>query len=340
MNKQLLDVLREKSITVRIESEENVGSVPAVASVIKVLKQVQESFSNFMKIEFLKNKAFKKVYSKNRKVLETFLEGIELLVVDSQKKGLQYALAPDIIERSNPIFTDEILEWKVERFEFFKKHIFNCDFSKLSFKQFIAEKYNEAEIELIFRPLIKATDSDTFTITAISPITGKPLVILPRLSKREKSFYIQKNKKKVEKEEKLIRGYFKVNTIVGQEAPTDKLKKTAIKEILDFEYLEHPIYPLKLDTIRYKDTETIIVLNQQLRAEVTFKNDKYYIDEPLFGIKVNGETREEAEEMFQKSFYRLYRKFYHVQDGQGVSARAAQMGSRLRMTINQVLHNQ
>ncbi len=304
--KKLLNILKKQSLTFKVISGSNIEHVASISTVIKVLKEIQQSYENFIRIEFLKNREFRKVFERNTKVLDTFMKSTELLLVDAKIDALRMSLAPDIVEKNNPIFTDEILEWKAQRFKDYKNNVFYANWRDLSFKQATAERYNAVERGLIFRPIIRAADTDLYKINAIIPYNNRIVRILPQLNDQEKTFYIPKPQKKHKKIEKYIHGYFRVSTREGE-----NLKRNSIKEILDYEYLDHPTYPLKLDIIRAN--EEIIVLKQPIKAEVNFKDELYYIYNNEFDIQVKGETREEAEDAFTTRFYELYNT-YHLAD--------------------------
>lgn len=77
----MLDKLRDIAIRFQIDPDTTVGHAAKVTTVIKVLTEMNKSFSNLLELKFLKDDDFKDIYSKNNKVLDTIKDDLELLIV-------------------------------------------------------------------------------------------------------------------------------------------------------------------------------------------------------------------------------------------------------------------
>ena len=109
----MLDKLRDIAIRFQIDPDTTVGHAAKVITVIRVLTEMNKSFSNFLDVEFLKNDDFKDIYSKNNKVLDTIKDDLELLIVVlvEELKHDTSPFKPNIVKFDNFIYvlTEKLL---------------------------------------------------------------------------------------------------------------------------------------------------------------------------------------------------------------------------------------
>ena len=73
----MLDELRDIAFRFQIDPNKTVGHAARISSVISVLSNINQSFQNFLEVEFFKNEEFVKAFEQNSKVLESLKEDLE-----------------------------------------------------------------------------------------------------------------------------------------------------------------------------------------------------------------------------------------------------------------------
>jgi hypothetical protein len=300
----LLDQLRKIALRISIEPEDGLDKAASVLKVVRVLTQVRTSFLGYVEVEFFRVPSFREVFEKNSSVLDQVKRDLELFVVDVEFGSLESALAPDIVSKGATLFTDDVLEWKREKFHAYKQDVFLVDYDNPAFVRDITARYNGPERTKIYRPIFKALGGDQKTIIRVLDQNKKSLNVL-HLPDEPRQLQLAPLLAKPEKvlEEKNVVGYFKIKT----DGKIFDLKKKNVMQIYDIEPLEHDIYPFKPDTIRSEGHSYL--LTRKLQCTVEFEDGLYYISFPDLAITVWGKTREEVEEAFNFTFHSLYENY-------------------------------
>lgn len=328
----MIEKLKDIAFRIHIDPLKTVEHAAKVETVIKVLSDIQQSYSNYLEIEFLKNEQFKKAYDTNKKVLDTIKEELSLLVVDLNFGSFEAALAPDLIELQSPIFKNEVLEWKKETFSEYKDVIICGDYEDANYLRKVGKRYSEDERTKIYKPLFSSIgDGKEYRIN-VKTKNHKVLKVLIQPEK-VKDFYVSKTVG--EKLETPEYSTLQVFAKVKKQGDKFRLNQRNLKEILYMEELEHDTYPFKPDLIRF--SETIFVLNRNIECIVEFEDDNYIIRNEELDLLVWGDTRKEAEDAFCFSFYSLYQNYYNEIDN-NLSEEAILLKDKLRRLIKNVIN--
>ena len=321
-----LKTLRELSLTFKIKPQHAIGNAAGIDTIIKVLSDVRRSFLGFVEVEFLRETENRNAYEKDKSILADFLKHSELLMVDVRFGSLQASVAPNVLELDNPLFKDELLKWKREKFNVYKHDVFGKDYNRSDDVRDILQNYSPAERAKIYRPVFDAVagkhtiqvidNAGRITNVLHAPDEVRRIQLLPPVAKSAEK-PIQKN----------VVGYFKVLT----DGTTVEWRKSNIKKVYDIDFLEHDDYPFKPDAIRHE--HRTFVLKRKLVCDVRFEEDIYFISQEELNIAVWGKTREEAEAAFAFSFNALYENYVMEDEGK-LSLKALELRSKIANLIS------
>jgi len=326
----MLDELRKIAIRFQIDPISSVGHSARLENVVKVLNDINKSYKNFLHIEFFKNEHFLQAYQKNNKLLETFIEELELLIVDVKFDSFAPAIAPNLIEEISPLFTNEVLIWKKEKFEDYKQNIFKGDFRNSDYIQKVVKNYSEEERSKIFQPLFSATgDGKQYHINILDVnFNLEKKFVQPEKGKL--IYYIPKpDKTKGHPEYKTVQAFMKVKP---DEEGKINLKKSTIKETFYLEELPYQTYPYKPNTIHFENKT--FVLTEKLDCLVEYEEGLYILRNDFLDVTVWAETRDEVEEAFCFSFNALYQN-YAICDDDHLTKESIELKTKLLSLIRQ-----
>lgn len=327
----MIEKLKDIAFRIHINPLKTVEHAAKVETVVKVLSDIYQSYNNFLEIEFLKNDEFRKAYESNKKVLDTIREELSLLVVDLNFSSFEAALAPNLIELQSPIFKNEVLEWKRETFSDYKDIIICGDYENANYLHKVAKRYDNIERTKIFKPLFSSFgDGKDYNVN----IKDKNHKILRTLvqPQKNKEFYIPR----LVDERLEVPQYSTIQVFakVKKQGNQFKLNQKNLKEIFYIEELAHDTYPFKPELIKFQ--ETIFVLNKAIECVVEFEDENYVIKSEELDLIVWGETRKEAEEAFNFSFYSLFKNYYLENDSK-LSDEAILLKDKLKKIIKSVI---
>lgn len=327
MSEELIDI----AIRIHIEPLKTANHAAKVDTVIQVLTNITKSYREFLKIEFLKNQDFKASYEQNHTVLETFIEDLDLLIVDLNFGSFEAALVPNILNNQTSLFKDDVKDFKRTVYEQYKNGIFLGDFNDVNYIKDIEKRYTDIERVKIFNPLFHGIGSGTEYHLNVKDSNKKIIKAIKQPVKGKMAFYTPKIRKEKENVElTTVNFYAQVQSTNDLEG----LHKKNVKKILYYEKLEHDVYPFKPDLIKFE--ENIFVLKRPLSCEVNFKESIYFIKNIELDIVVWGETRMEVEEAFNFSFYSLYHNYYKEND-ENLSEEAIVLKKSLKSIIKNVI---
>lgn len=326
---KMLDELRELAFKFQIDPEKTVGHAASMTSVISVLTNINESFQNFLEVEFFKNKEFVKAFNKNEKVLEILKEDLELLLVDLKFGSFEASAVPNITSKPF-MFNDTLQNWKKNTFIDYKENILNGDFEDSTFLKNVINKYSENERSQIFKPLF-STISQNYKLNLIGSNSKK---VFRQPSKEFYDFYVPKTTKIKEPKSsdyKTVQFYARIR----KNEDGFNLSKKNIKQVYYFEELEHETYPFKPNSIVFETTA--YTLYKRLDCKVDFEDDLYVIQNTDFDITVWGQSREEVEYSFAFTFHSLYQNF-GIENDSKLSEESKQLKQNLLKTVKKVIY--
>ena len=325
--KKLLEELKKIAINFQIKPIDSGENVVSVDTLIKVLSDIKKSFYHFAEFEFLNNRVYSKYLEKNPKLLQQFLDDFQLMIVDAKIGSYQSALAPDVTQKQDPFFKDDVLEFKRTTFENYKDDVAFLDYQDQKVINSVVAKYPEEHRVKFYRPFLDAVSEEKKYNIFLLDAKDRPQrkIIAPDLLRKKQLIPVIKQSKP-EQQEQLIRGYFRISS----DGKKIELKKSNIRKIYDLEILDHDTYPYKPDTIRFE--HHTFVLNEKLHCEVDFEEDQYFIINNELDITVWGDNREEVENAFCFSFYSLYKNYAEESD-ENLSPSALEFKKKLLLLI-------
>lgn len=329
----MLDKLREIAIRFQIDPLVSVEHTAKVTTVIKVLTEMNKSFTNFLEVEFMKNEAFRSVAAKNDKVFDTLKEDLELRFVDLKFGSFEAAVAPYFSdEKQTTLFRNDVIEWEKETFDTYKGLIVEGNFQESGYMRKIAKRYSDEERQKIFQPLFSAFGNGKDYSLNLRDSQGKTKMKLVQPAKEKYPFYVPKiEKAKEEPTYATVQAFMKVE----KQGESYTFNKRSVKQVFLVEELEHDTYPFKPNMVRFDDV--VYVLNDKLDCIVDFEDDNYTIKNELFDLSVWGDTREEVESAFAFSFHALYQNFASEEDRK-LSLESKELKNKLLKLVKTVLH--
>ena len=325
------DNLEDIAFRILVDPINAVQHAAKVASVIKVLNNLNKSYTQFLEIEFLKNEKFKATYDSNSKVLDTLKEDLDLLIVDLNFSSFEAALAPNLLEKQPSIFKNEVLEWKKNTFNSYKNLIILGQYRDPSYLQNVVERYTSKERRKIFQPLFASAGDGNDYILSIVNNNRETIQVITRPDNSYAELLTPKIQiGKDESEYGIAQVYIRIKK--DQEQP--KLNNKSVKEILHYEELEHDTYPFKPNIIKFG--KKLFILKEKLECQVNYEDTTYVIKSDYLDILVWGDTREEAEDAFNFTFFSLYNNYGQEED-KNLSDDAQQLKRNLISVIDSVI---
>lgn len=325
--KSPLEKLKELAINFKIEANDKLEKVVPLETIVKVLSDINQSFKQFVEYEFKNHPLYYDFFEKNPKILADFISSLELLIVDAKIGSYQSAIAPNLIEIENPLFKDEVLDFKKTAFINYKTDVTYLDFQNQEEINRIVSKYPEEYRIKIYKPYLNAYSSENkYSILLLDKFDRPIRNLVPPDELRKKQIIPSFKSPKPLKKNQVIKGYFLVNS----EGDRIELNKTNIKKVYDIEILEHDTYPYKPLNISFENH--VFILNDRLACEVEFENNSYIIRNNDLDLTAWGDSREEAEEAFSFSFYSLYIN-YVMEAEDKLSVKALELRNKLHSLI-------
>lgn len=307
--KKPFDELKKIAINFKIKPVDTLEDIISVDTLIKVLSDIKKSFYHFTEYEFLTNPQYSKYLKRKPKMLQEFLENFQLMVVDANIGSYQTALAPDVLEKQDPFFRDDVLEFKKGTFDKFKNDVAYLDYTDQRAINSVVTRYPEEYRVKFYRPFIETiSEEKKYNLILLDQSNKFLKTIIPPDALRKKQIVPIIKQAKTERQDQIIKGYFRVST----DGNKIELNKSSIKQIYDIEILQHYTYPYKPDTIRFENHT--FILNEKLNCSVEFEDDQYIITNDDLEITVWGATREDAENAFCFSFYSIYKNYAEEND--------------------------
>lgn len=326
----MLDKLRDIAIRFQIDPESTVGHAAKLESVVKVLSKLNESFNNFLEIEFLKNDNFRKAFEVNPQIFKTVQDELDLYIVDLKFSSFEAAIAPNIFDNQISLYKNEVLDWKKETYLEYKETIIMGDFDDVSYIKKISKKYSDIERQKIFQPLFSTLGNGKSYSINIKDNTGRVVKAFHQPEKEKLQFLLPRVEKIPTKESY---GTYQIYAKVRKSDGKIDLKKTDISKFLYYEELEYETYPYKPNLIKFDGR--IYSLNEKIECDVEFQEGIYIITNEYLDITVWGETREQAEDAFNFSFHSMYIN-YATESNDLLSNEAIELKNKINNLVNAI----
>jgi hypothetical protein len=188
-------LLKDIAFRLHIEPSVNADNGASVKSVVKVLSNITKSYRSYVEIEFLRNPNFKKAYEKNAKYLEAIKNDLDLLIVDLNFSSFEAALAPNIMEDTALLFSNEVNDWKRNNFNDYKNNVVLADYNNSDYLREIAKTYTDVERYNIFSPIFASiSENDEYKLN-VKDNEHKVLKTIIKPEQAKLQIYVSKERK-------------------------------------------------------------------------------------------------------------------------------------------------
>lgn len=298
----LLHALNKIAIRFQIDPSNSVGQAAKLSSITNVLSKIEQTYQKFIEIELLKNEAFSRVAKGNPMLVQIFHKDLELIAVDVDFKGFAVALAPNILQKNQLIFSDTSMELKRTAFDNFK-NLVTGDFRSIKYIKQIEARYTPQERAKIYRPLFNALSPD-YKLNIQDANKKTIRTIVKPENKKLLEFYLPTPPKvSTSSKHKTVLAYVDLNQM-GDEI---KFSSRHINKIYHIEELQYDTYPYTPQVIEVDDFK--VEFHEKIYCEVHYQNDKYLITNSLLDISVGGNSREAAIDLFNTVVVDLYKNY-------------------------------
>lgn len=327
-----LESLREKSLYIKLSSNDRFGGAVDIESLSKALASLNSSYKNFLKIE-LYSQRNNFISAKEKVELKILIDESQLLIVDLDFASFGAAVTPNTITHLNYSSLGDVKRIKEESFENYRDFVIEGDFNDDSFLNTISGRYSPEERNLIYKPIYDNIINQKYFNFYFG---DNKLNANKKIKKPSNNIFLNKLIPPLKKvvidnsirEEKLYAIYVSSsneNDLFGKKPKYDKILAT--------EKLEKAVYPYQFSRIEYDNT--IITLKEQINAHVTFEEGLFHITLDKFNIHVWGDTREEVEDAFDFSFCSLVENIY-LESDEHLTKKALEIKINLNSIIKEV----
>ncbi|MFK7933395.1 MAG: hypothetical protein AB8G22_07785 [Saprospiraceae bacterium] len=295
----LLAALNKIAFRIQIAPANSPGHAVKLQQITQVLTKIEQVYQRFVAIELLKNETFSRAGKDNPFLIQLFQRDLELLTVDADYQRFTLALAPNILQKNQLIFSDTSMEIKRTTFKHFKK-LLTGDLRSTKYREWIAARYEPQERARIFRPLFQALQPD-YKLNVQN--AGKKTVrtIVKPENKSLLDFYLPTlPKEEIEPRHKTVLAYVDINQL-GDEI---KFSSRHINKIYHIEELQYDTYPYAPSEIEMDDFK--IEFHEKLVCEVNYQDEKYTISNKILNITATAVSREEVELGFNEKIKAFY----------------------------------
>ena len=282
MDNEELSKLRQIAFEVTIDPNNSLHAASA-EDVIKVLSAYIASFKSYLEI---------KLQSENRsdEDVKDVVKNTKLLVVDTDFNSYHSSLAA-----YNPSVPATIAV-----FDKYKTDILDADMDNYSDMLRLRNSYTKEELNAIYNPIFLALSNNySLKVKANNGIERKV-----KKPKKEFATYFKPIKTKVKTED--------TDKIFQIFVQSPDLKNISTKDIIYSSELLHETYPYTLDRIFYNNKQ--IFLHDTITCDVEYIDGLYFISYNDLKIEAWGESRKEAENAFDFTFYSLVLNFAEEED--------------------------
>jgi len=298
LEEEYLHSLLEYSISLKIESKsDKYLSVVKVDNLLSVLRNVKQSFTSFISINFKKDFSSEDFSNLNfETLLSTVIKDSELLIPNLEYGSFCASFTTDYLMSKE--ISPKIQNWRKETFLKFKSEVMESDFDN-DLVQALITKYDDFDRKAIYSPILEISkDSNDYKISITDNTFKKVKKALKPISKPIQEKLIPKIKQvEAEKQESLFQ-------IIGIGEKVNEELKISKKNILESKELDYAELTQTTNTIVYNDNE--LYLKEQFDFKIIFDRGNYIVDYPPYEIHVEGINFESVKTEFYKSIIELF----------------------------------
>ena len=300
--------LLSDSISVKVENKsEKFLSAIKVESVLNVLKNIKQSFTSYISINFKKDfssEDFKGISFDS--LVSTIVNDSELLIPNLKYSSFCASITTDYLMSKE--FSPKIKKWRQETFFKFKQEVIEVDYD-LDLATIISEKYNENDRKAIYNPIIDISkESNDYKVSITDKSFTKTKKTLTPITKiiREKLIPKIQPVESV-KTETLFQ-------IIGMGEKVDEKLKINKSNILETKELDYAELTQTTNTISFKENE--LYLKEQLEFKVVYNRSIFIIDYPPLNIYKENSSFDSVKNDFYKDIFDLYIRLINIDDSQ------------------------
>ena len=298
LEEEYLHSLVNYSISLKIENKSNKYlSAVKVDNLLIVLKNVKQSFTNFISINFKKDFTSEDFVNLNFDTLfSTVIKDSELLMPNLEYGSFCASFTTDYLMSKE--ISPKIQQWRKDTFTRFKNEVIEAKFD-INSLQILLEKYDEYDRKAIYSPILEISkDSNDYKISITDSSFKKVKKTLTPISKPIQEKLVPKVQLlEPEKQELLFQ-------IIGIGEKVNEQPKISKKNILETKELNYAEISQSTNTISYHDNE--LYLKEQFDFKVVYDRGTYIIDYSPFEIHIENSNFESAKNSFYKSIIDLY----------------------------------
>lgn len=298
---------------------------PDLKTVTNFLNHLLESYSNYLNIEIQKDADIQKKMQSVKGFKESVKKDMALVIVDLKYSSFDVAFCPNL-DKDLSMFPSRYSEWKKQIFEYFRDNIFSANLDNIEYIKNIREKYTKDERDKIFRPLIKAFRSP-HKILVKTPKIADPIYLQPPHRDNE-YVYIPISREKQKEENSTF-----VNALLKVSKTGEIIDKKSIENIISVTPISEDLQPYNTTEIAYE--EYSFIFKHEFIAICRKEGDYYFFEYDDLNISVWGETREEAIDAFNFTFYATYLN-YGIESDDKLSHGARKLKSKIINLIKEV----
>lgn len=303
MENKNLNLLRDIAFDVTIDPNNPLHAASA-EDVIKVLNAYISSYKSFLAIKL-------KAENHSAEVIKETVDNTKLLVVNTDFSSYHSSLAP----------YNSKTEVVIPVFEDYKEDILDADMHSYAAMLKLRDQFSKDELHAIYGPIFSAVSGD-YSLKVKANHSEKRVT---RPLKDYETYFrpVKLKKKEIEDDKKLYNVVFESKDI----------NSFSTKNIIYSEVLDHATYPYTPD--RFLVENKLIILNDTIIADVSFVDDLYFITYSDLNIEVWGETRKDAQDAFDFTFYSLFLN-YAEEDDSNLTDDAIQLKNKIITMIRTV----
>ncbi len=295
---QYSHALLNNSISIKVENKsEKFLSAIKVDSVLSVLKNIKQSFTSYISINFRKDFSSNDFKAINfDSLISTIINDSELLIPNLKYGSFCASITTDYLMSKE--FSPQIKKWRQETFLKFKQEVIEVDYD-LSLANIISEKYTELDRKAIYNPIIDISkDSNDYKVSITDKSFTKTKKTLKPITKLIREKLIPKSEPvESTKTETLFQ-------IIGMGEKVDEKLKINKSNILETKELDYAEFTQTTNTISFKENE--LYLKDPLEFKILYNRGTFIIEYSPLNIYIENSSFEFVKNDFYKAVVDLY----------------------------------
>lgn len=299
---EILDKLRPEAIYFKLSANQKYGDNISVDDVIKVLKNINESYNAYVNAEYYNNLS-NKIQDKNRlkKISTSLISENHLMVVDLKFESFGMAVVPNTVSFKNKIPNiSKPLQWKKDVFEGYKKDVLNSNYNDPLFLENIETRYDIDQRQKIYKPILEGIVKNAYSEVIFGIGSPDYTIKIKKPTAKNYEKFISSNNSIISNKAESTRvsiAKVEIKTIGGVDKSRPK-----VLELFDTENLVIPIKEIKYHDSNYK-------FKYPLYCEVIHDENGYNLENPQIGIFAFGDSIEDAKLNFGEEFDYIFNRY-------------------------------